>query len=205
MVLTTRPSASAELCQLCRGNHSRRIEVVGFGKKEIEEYIQCVLLDEKLLSDFKEYLSLYPHIHSVMYVPLNSAIVYESCKSLDHFLLFLSLFSFLPSFSPLLSCCFFPSFCSSIFSSPFPSLPSSPHYSYLCLDNTTKTNSTPGVHQCPQFSPLLFFLNTKCLSLQTADAVIILAQTAWSPHQVEERGRRDDNVLCGSVGVCVYM
>ena len=35
-------------------------------------------------SDFKEYLSLYPHIHSMMYVPLNSAIVthvYESCKS----------------------------------------------------------------------------------------------------------------------------
>ena len=123
-------------------------------------------MDEKLLSDFKEYLSLYPHIHSVMYVPLNSAIVtcvYESCKSLDHFLLFLSLFSFLPSFSPLLSCCFFPSFCSSIFSSPFPSLPSSPHYSYLCLDNTTKTNSTPGVHQCPQFSPLLFFSQHKML------------------------------------------
>ena len=84
VVLTTRPSASAELRQLCRGKHSRRIEVVGFGKKEIEEYIQYVFLDEKLLSDFKEYLFLYPHIHSVMYVPLNSAIVtrvYESCKS----------------------------------------------------------------------------------------------------------------------------
>ena len=84
VILTTRPSASAGLHQLCRGKHSRRIEIVGFGKKEIDEYIQCAFSDEQSQSDFKEYLSLYPHIHSMMYVPLNSAIVthvYESCKS----------------------------------------------------------------------------------------------------------------------------
>ena len=84
VILTTRPSASAELRELCKGNHSRRIEIVGFGKKEIDEYIQCAFSDEQSRSDFKEYLSLYPHIHSMMYVPLNSAIVthvYESCKS----------------------------------------------------------------------------------------------------------------------------
>ena len=84
VILTTRPSASAELRQLCRGKYSRRIEIVGFGKKEIDEYIQCAFSDEQSQSDFVEYLSLYPHIHSMMYVPLNSAIVthiYESCKS----------------------------------------------------------------------------------------------------------------------------
>ena len=84
VILTTRPSASAELRQLCKGKHSRRIEIVGFGKKEIDEYIQCAFSDEQSQSDFKEYLSLYPHIHSMMYVPLNSAIVthvYESGKS----------------------------------------------------------------------------------------------------------------------------
>ena len=84
VILTTRPSASANLRQLCRGKHSRRIEIVGFGKKEIDEYIQCAFSDVQLQSDFKEYLSLYPHIHSMMYVPLNSAIVthvYESFKS----------------------------------------------------------------------------------------------------------------------------
>ena len=157
MVLTTRPSASAELRQLCRGNHSCRIEVVGFGKKEIKEYIQCVLLDEKLLSDFKEYLSLYPHIHSVMYVPLNSAIVtcvYESCKSLDHFLLFLSLFSFLPSFSPLLSCCFFPSFCSSIFSSlflPYPPLHTTHTFVWTTLQRQTVLQEFISVPNSPHF------------------------------------------------------
>ena len=84
VILTTRPSASGELRELCKGKHSRRIEILGFGKKEIDEYIHCVFSDEQSQSDFKEYLSLYPHIHSMMYVPLNSAIVthvYESCKS----------------------------------------------------------------------------------------------------------------------------
>ena len=81
VILTTRPSASAELCQLCRGNHSRRIEIVGFGKEEIDQYIRCAFSDEQLLSDFTKYLSLYPHIHALMYVPLNSAIVVEVFKS----------------------------------------------------------------------------------------------------------------------------
>ena len=84
VILTTRPSASAELRQFCNSVNSRRIEIVGFGKKEIDECIECVFSDEQSHSDFKEYLSLYPHIHSMMYVPLNSAIVahvYEYCKS----------------------------------------------------------------------------------------------------------------------------
>ena len=84
VILTTRPSASAELHQFCDSVNSRRIEILGFGKKEIDEYIQCAFSGEQSQSDFKEYLSLYPHIHSMMYVPLNSAIVthvYESCKS----------------------------------------------------------------------------------------------------------------------------
>ena len=84
VILTTRPSASTQLRQLCNSVNSRRIEILGFGKKEIDEYIQCAFSGEQSCSDFKEYLSLYPHIHSMMYVPLNSAIVthvYESCKS----------------------------------------------------------------------------------------------------------------------------
>ena len=84
VILTTRPSASAGLRQFCSSKLSRRIEIVGFSKKEIDEYIQCVFSDEHSRADFNEYLSLYPHIRSMMYVPLNSAIVthvYKSCKS----------------------------------------------------------------------------------------------------------------------------
>ena len=83
VILTTRPSASAGLRKLCSRKYSRRVEILGFGKKEIDEYIQCAFLDEQSRSDFKMYLSLYPYFHT-MYVPLNSAIVvavYKSCKS----------------------------------------------------------------------------------------------------------------------------
>ena len=81
VILTTRPSASAELRQTCRGRCSRRIEIVGFGKDEIDQYIRCVFSDQRLLSNFTKYLSLYPHIHTLMYVPLNSAIVVEVFKN----------------------------------------------------------------------------------------------------------------------------
>ena len=47
VILTTRPSASAELRQFCNSVNSRRIEIVGFGKKEIDEYIQCTFSDEQ--------------------------------------------------------------------------------------------------------------------------------------------------------------
>ena len=83
VILTTRPTASAKLREVCRDKHSRRLEILGFSKKEIDEYIQCAFSDEQSQSDFKEYFSLNPHIHSMMHVPLNSAMmtqVYASCK-----------------------------------------------------------------------------------------------------------------------------
>ena len=83
VILTTRPTASAKLHEVCRGKHSRRLEIVGFRTQEIDEYIQCAFSDEQSQSDFKKYFSLNPHIHSMMHVPLNSAMVtqvYESCK-----------------------------------------------------------------------------------------------------------------------------
>ena len=81
VILTTRPSASEKLREFCKGKHSRRLEILGFGKKEIDEYIHCAFSDEQSQSDFKQYLSLYPHIHSMMYVPLNSALITQVYKS----------------------------------------------------------------------------------------------------------------------------
>ena len=84
VIMTTRPSAGTKLRDVCRGENSRRIKIIGFGEKEVEEYIRCAISDEQSQADLKEYLSMYPHIHSMMYVPLNSAIVtwvYKSCKS----------------------------------------------------------------------------------------------------------------------------
>lgn len=57
---------------------SQHIELLGFTKESIEEYIICMLDDSpSLLPDIKQYLDLYPHIHSMMYIPLNCAIVLE--------------------------------------------------------------------------------------------------------------------------------
>ena len=84
VILTTRPSASSELRQLCYSDSSRRVEVVGFGKKEVDECIRCAFSRKQAIVSFREYLNLYPHIHSMMYVPLNCMIVthiYQTCQS----------------------------------------------------------------------------------------------------------------------------
>lgn len=80
VMVTTRPSCSYKLRMKCIGVSSQIIEVVGFGEKEINEYMESHF-DVTSLHNFKEYL--YPHIKSLMCVPLNSAIVthvYQSCK-----------------------------------------------------------------------------------------------------------------------------
>ena len=84
VILTSRPSASSELLKLCTHERSRKVEILGFLKKEIDEYIQCTFPDEQSQSDFRNYLSFSPHIHDMMYVPFNSAMVtyvYRSCKA----------------------------------------------------------------------------------------------------------------------------
>ena len=50
-ILTTRPTASEKLCELCKGEHSCRLEILGFGKKEIDEYIHCAFSDEQSQSE----------------------------------------------------------------------------------------------------------------------------------------------------------
>jgi hypothetical protein len=61
---------------------SQHIEILGFTTKNIEDYISSMLHDEHaLLQDMKEYLELCPHIQSMMYIPLNCAIVLEVYKT----------------------------------------------------------------------------------------------------------------------------
>ena len=57
---------------------SQHIEILGFTRKDIEDYLQCMTFDDpSLLQGLNEYLSCYPNITSMMYVPLNCAIVFE--------------------------------------------------------------------------------------------------------------------------------
>ena len=80
VLVTSRPWASGPFL-LPYGNSrpvEQHIEILGFTAENIEEYISSMLHDDPdLLKDMKQYLELCPHIHSMMYIPLNCAIVLE--------------------------------------------------------------------------------------------------------------------------------
>ena len=78
VLVTSRPSASADLLRSCPVD--KHIEVLGFTQKEVTAYASKAFPSEgksQLETDFKKYLSLNPAIRSLMYIPLNCAIVTE--------------------------------------------------------------------------------------------------------------------------------
>ena len=78
VLVTSRPSASADLLRSCPVD--KHIEVLGFTRKEVTAYASKAFPSEgksQLQTDFKKYLSLNPAIRSLMYIPLNCAIVTE--------------------------------------------------------------------------------------------------------------------------------
>ena len=78
VLITSRPWASEFLRRECKENISQHIEILGFTKDNIQSYLESTIPDDpSLLADLKKYISGYPHINSMMYIPLNSAIVVE--------------------------------------------------------------------------------------------------------------------------------
>ena len=78
VLITSRPWASEFLHRECKDHISQHIEILGFTKDDIQFYLEnTVPNDPSLLADLKKYISCYPHIGSLMYIPLNSAIVVE--------------------------------------------------------------------------------------------------------------------------------
>ena len=78
VLITSRSWASESLHCECKSHISQHIEVLGFTKANIESYLESITAnDPSLLVDLKTYISCYPHINSLMYIPLNSAIVVE--------------------------------------------------------------------------------------------------------------------------------
>ena len=88
VVVTSRPSATADLFDSCRVD--KHIEVLGFTQKEIEEYASTAFASEpQLVDDFHRYRKTNPAIKSMMYIPLNTVIVADVCltargKPLSH-------------------------------------------------------------------------------------------------------------------------
>ena len=78
VLVTSRPWASEFLHSGYKEQISQHIEILGFTKDNIQSYLESTIPDDpSLLADLKKYISCYPHINSMMYIPLNSAIVVE--------------------------------------------------------------------------------------------------------------------------------
>ena len=78
VLITSRPWASEFLHRECKRHISQHIEILGFTKDNIRSYLESAIPDDpSLLADLRTYISCYPHINSMMYIPLNSAIVVE--------------------------------------------------------------------------------------------------------------------------------
>ena len=76
VLVTSRPSATAELCTSCRPQ--KYIEILGFTQESVETYASSVFSSEpEQLEKFKTYISASnnPAINSLMYIPLNAAII----------------------------------------------------------------------------------------------------------------------------------
>ena len=76
VLVTSRPSATAELLTSCRPQ--KRVEILGFTQESVEAYARNIFSsDPTKLEKFLAYISISnnPAINSLMYVPLNAAII----------------------------------------------------------------------------------------------------------------------------------
>ena len=77
-LVTGRPSAIGPLYMKCRNFRSQYVEILGFSEENIQSYLEnTVGHDHSLLKGLQEYLMYYPHLKSMLYIPLNCAIVVE--------------------------------------------------------------------------------------------------------------------------------
>ena len=78
VLVTSRPSATAELLTSCRPQ--KRVEILGFTQDSIKAYAHSIFLsDPAVFKKFMAYISISnnPAINSLMYVPLNAAIIVQ--------------------------------------------------------------------------------------------------------------------------------
>ena len=88
VLVTSRHSASRFILlhMYSRNIISQHIEILGFTKKNIQTYINENVKDCEERQGLERYLSCYPHIRTMMYIPLNSVIVvevYHQCHDKD--------------------------------------------------------------------------------------------------------------------------
>ena len=77
VIITSRPWATNNFVWRYRHRISQHIEIVGFTRENVDKYIIQAFPEETQRSIFQQYIKRYPYIRSVMYIPLNCAIVVE--------------------------------------------------------------------------------------------------------------------------------
>ena len=80
VIVTSRPSASSDFFRSCRPQVQRHVEILGFTQRSVSDYAASIFgAGSDILRDFLAYISASnnPAINSLMYIPLNAAIVVE--------------------------------------------------------------------------------------------------------------------------------
>ena len=76
IILTTRPAARSMLVSVFQPQVNKHIEIIGFTEEERVRYVTQVFSDKpELQRNFLKYMFHIPHMKSMMYVPLNCAII----------------------------------------------------------------------------------------------------------------------------------
>ena len=75
VMVTSRPWATHILRVNCSHRMFQHIEILGFTRQQISEYIESVLPDSEVRRDLETYINRHPQIRAGMYIPLNSTIV----------------------------------------------------------------------------------------------------------------------------------
>ena len=85
IILTTRPSAKSTLKIDFQPLVNKHLEIIGFPEEERVKYITEVFSKQpELQVNFKKYMYNVPHIKSMMYIPLNCAIIAKVCSESKH-------------------------------------------------------------------------------------------------------------------------
>ena len=76
VIITSRPSVSADLINLCQRKIDRHLEILGFTEEHVVEYAKSVFSEsETQCTAFLQYINGNPIIKGMMYLPLNAVIV----------------------------------------------------------------------------------------------------------------------------------
>ena len=76
VIITSRPSVSADFIHLCQRNIDKRLEILGFTGEQVTEYSKSVFSESKeQCTAFLQYINGDPIIKGMMYLPLNAVII----------------------------------------------------------------------------------------------------------------------------------